>query len=307
MELASVSAIIPTKNRPGDLLLTIRTLLRQTVLPREVIVIDQSSDSESFLATQSEFREAGVRIPVLPTLKYVQDPSIKGVSAARNYAMTIATEAVWLFLDDDVDIEPDFVKELMGVFASNKEIAGVSGVITNYQPLPFIFRTWTRIFSIGPFADGRLSIYWQADKLRDAGLFRVKGFSGGLMSFRSEIARKGRFDTRIHDAEDVDFCLSLGKDLLFVISPRARLKHMSSPLGRTHYLWLERLAASLSFLYRKHWQGSFLNQMCFIWLCIGLALAATASSLRHISANPWRAMLTGLRKGDECAMSMSIS
>lgn len=307
IELASLSAIIPTKNRPVDLQLTIRTLLLQTLLPREIIVIDQSSDEDSYKVVQAEFREAGRRSSVLPALKYVHDPSIKGVSAARNHALTIASEAVWLFLDDDVILETNFIKELIYVYASSSEIDGVSGVITNYRPFPLLLRTWMRIFALGPFTEGRLPIYWQADKLRDAGLFRVKGFSGGLMSFRSQVARNGRFDTRIGDAEDVDFCLNLGGSRVLVIAPRARLRHMSSPVGRAQNLWLGKFAASQSFLYRKNWHGSFINRVCFAWLCMGLGVAATASGLRHVSVKPWQATIAGIRTGYRSAASRLLS
>jgi GT2 family glycosyltransferase len=295
MELAPISAIVPTKNRPKDLRLTIRTLLGQSSIPSEVIIVDQSSDDESYNAVQEELREATAQYPVLPKVHYVQDPSILGVSAARNHAMTYARDAVWLFLDDDVVIERDFVRELMHIYTTNEKIDGVSGVITNYQPFPWISRVWTLIFAHGPFREERLPIYWRANKLRDEGPFRVAGFSGGLMSFRAHVARQVRFDTRLKDGEDIDFCLSLKGKPYLVITPRARLQHMSSPVGRTNSLWLERFAATQSFLYQKHWRESLRNQLCFGWLCAGIGLAALASGVRRLSWAPWRTTVSAMR------------
>ena len=304
MEFASVSAIIATKNRPQDLRLTIRTLLNQTRLPREVIVVDQSPELHSYNATQEEFRAFDSAISSVPTLKYIHDPLIVGVSAARNRGMEVAEEEIWLFFDDDVDIEPEFVKELLDVYATNPEIAGVSGIITNYGPLPWAFRAWLKIFTCGPFQDKRLPLYWKAEKMLDKGLQRVHGFTGALMSFRAGVARGNRFDTTIRTGEeDVDFCLNLGGNPLLVIAPRARLRHMRSPIGRSGDLWLKRFSLSQSFFYRRYWDGHLKNRLCFWWLCIGLGLAATLSALRRLSFRPWNDLLAGMRAGWRTAES----
>lgn len=307
VSLAPVSAIIPTKNRADDLQLTVRTLLEQTEPPGEIVIVDQSPDEQSHEAVQAEFRSFRTRVPILPDLKYLRDASIVGVSVARNRAMTLATKDVWLFLDDDVVLEPEFIAELMHVYRGNESVHGVSGVITNYVPPSLVYRAWLRLFARGPFLERRLPIYWQADKLRNAGLFQVTGFSGGVMSFRADVAREGHFDTRIRNGEDVDFCVSLGKDLLLVIAPRVRLRHMASSVGRSHDLWLAQFAATQSFLYAKNWSGGFGNRVYFAWLCIGLGLAAIASGLRRVSLKPWRDTLASMRSGFETAKSASSS
>lgn len=301
--LAPVSAIIPTKNRPDDLRRTVRTLLAQTLLPREVVIVDQSGDDQSYRAVQEEFAECRRTLGVAPELKYVHDPAISGVSAARNRSMTCADQATWLFLDDDVVMEPEFIAEMMGAYEVDPTVDGVSGVITNYVPMPFMHRLWMTVFARGPFCEKRLAIYWHADKLRDRGVFRVAGFSGGLMSFRREIASRGLFDTRVGDGEDVDFCLNLGQDKKFVISPRMRLQHLSSPVERSRKepLWIERYAVTQSFLYHKHWRGVLKNAICYAWLCVGLGVATSGSAVRRSSTGPWRALIAGLRSGKQTA------
>jgi GT2 family glycosyltransferase len=285
-----------------DLRLTIRTLLEQTELPTEIIIVDQSSDEQSHEAVRAELDGAARRVPALPELKYVRDDSIVGVSAARNRGMTLATKDIWLFLDDDVILEPEFITELMNVYRANRNVHGVSGVITNYVPPSLVYRAWLRLFARGPFSEKRLPIYWQADKLRDAGLFQVTGFSGGVMSFRADVARKGRFDTRIRNGEDVDFCVNLGNPLL-VIAPRVRLQHMASPVGRSQDLWLAQFAATQSFLYSKNWRNDLGNRVCFVWLCTGLGLAVIVSGLRRLSLKPWRDTFASMRTGFATAKS----
>ncbi len=298
-KFTSCSAIIPTRNRPADLRLTVQTLLDQTLLPAEVIVIDQSSDEQSKKAVEEEFQNARDRNSFTPELKYVLDSKIVGVSAARNRAMELCTKAIWLYLDDDIIIEREFVEELQKVYDENPEIHGVSGVITNYPPPKFVPRTWMTLFSRGPFREKRLPIYWHADKLRNAGLFPVAGFSGGLMSFRSEVARTGKFDARIGDGEDVDFCLNLAIKANMVIAPRVRLKHMSSPIGRSNDLWLSRFAATQGFLYEKNWSHSWINKIYLGWFCVGLFSGALLSCCRRLSFAPMIMTFRSLRAGME--------
>ena len=40
------SAIIPTINRPNDLIIAITSILEQKVLPNELIIIDQSENDQ---------------------------------------------------------------------------------------------------------------------------------------------------------------------------------------------------------------------------------------------------------------------
>src|ERR1700690_2111582 len=124
----TVSIIIPTKNRAADLELAIESLLRQRVLPDELFIIDQSDGDISRARIEQFVRGSSVR------LNYIHDPSIAGGAVARNVAMDRAAGEIFLFLDDDVQMEEKFVEELLATYTSHPDISGVSGVVTNYQP-----------------------------------------------------------------------------------------------------------------------------------------------------------------------------
>jgi len=108
--------IIPTKNRAQDLQQTIRTLLAQTRLADELVIVDQSQ-------TESAIDAGSLR------LKHVYKPRITGACQARNEGMRQATGDIWLFLDDDVLLESDFIQKLLT--AHRPGVTGVSGVVTN--------------------------------------------------------------------------------------------------------------------------------------------------------------------------------
>jgi len=294
-----VCVIIPTKNRRNDLLTTVRTLLRQTILPTQIVIVDQSPDDSALRCLQAEWTDTRcVR------LDYVHDPSLNGAATARNRAMELATGGVWLFLDDDVILEPDFIEQILAVYRDHPNVGGVSGVITNYPRPSALLRVWNAVFVCGPFRDERQPIYWNADRLRNSPPLAVRRFGGGLMSFRADVIRGRWFDENLRgvsDGEDVDFCMQLGSAMKLVMAPRARLEHWHSPVGRLRDHWLRRSVRGNFFLYKKNWNKGFFNRLCYGWLLVGYCFVATVASVRRWSLEPWRAMRTGADEAGRAA------
>jgi GT2 family glycosyltransferase len=297
-----VCVIIPTRNRPHDLQLAARSLFAQTCNPGSLVIIDQSPDDASRILVEAEL--AAAQNPRGPgwNLQYVRDPAISGAATARNRAMEIADGDIWLFLDDDVVLEADFVDQLIAVYRDHPEVSGVSGVITNQTRPTVWFRVWNALFVRGPFHDERQPIYWYANRLRNSPPILVRRFGGGLMSFRADVIRGRRFDENLRgvsDGEDVDFCMQLGPATRLVIAPRARLEHWHSPVGRLTDHWLRREARGKFFVYYKNWNHGFFNHLCYVWLWTGYSLVALVSGLRTASLDPWKALRTGAAEASQ--------
>lgn len=280
-----VSVILPTKNRAEDLDRTIRTLLLQTRRADELIIVDQSQ-------TQSVLKTSPV------PLKYIYNPRISGASQARNEGMKQATGDIWLFLDDDVLLEPDFIEKLLAAY--DLGVTGVSGIISNYSGAPIRRRLWESAFEVGPFHDDRQAVYRKVEKLRGAGPTQVRQFGAGLMSFRADVIRGLWFDENLHGAsfgEDIDFCARLPNGSVLLITPQARLEHKRSPEGRNAAHWLDLHAQGANYMRQRHWRSGIWNNLCFAWLNVGYALSATLSSVRRMSLEPWRAWGRGAKRG----------
>jgi GT2 family glycosyltransferase len=305
---ASVSVIIPTKDRPDDLEVAVRSLLRQSVLPRELIIVDQSRDAKSRQRVEREFAGSPPQLRHHTKLVYLHDTSIRGGAIARNRAMDAAQGDLWVFLDDDVELEPDFIQELLDTYHRYPQVDGVSGIITNYPLPPWPFRIWSWTFIRGPFRDERQPIYWNADLLRGSDPVAVSRLGGGVMSFRAAPIRGLRFDENLQgvsDGEDVDFCARLRPGAVLLIAPRARLVHHQSPMGRSKTHALRRFSRANCYLYQKHWRKGTFHRLFFMWLCVGLGLAASIASLRRGSLDPWRALAQGMREGTQVCKSKS--
>lgn len=295
--LPSLSIIIPTKNRPSDLKLTVESVLRQSVRPTELIIVDQSQSDESKRQVERLYAEAPPLVRETIRLSYIWDAGISGLPFARNRGMEITQGDIRLFLDDDVVLEPNFLEELLTVYEQHPYVSGVSGIITNYRRPSWAYRLWASMFVRGPFHDERQPIYWKADRLREAEPIRVTKFTGALMSFRADAIQGHRFHGGILDGEEVDFCRRLGSDAVLLIAPRARLVHRTSPIGRSQGHWLRGSGQSSYYLYHRNWRTGFRNFVSFAWLNLGLGLAALLASARRGSLAPWRALRDGAREG----------
>jgi GT2 family glycosyltransferase len=284
---ARVSVIIPTKNRSADLERTIGSLLIQTVKPFELIIVDQSSNPS--------FRQ-NIPIPV----HYIHDPALSGASVARNVGMDHAQGDVWLFLDDDVLLEPNFIEEILRAYG--EDATGVSGIITNYSVPPFRQRIWENIFQIGPFRDERQKIYRHANRYRQSDPIPVRLFGGGLMSFRAAAIRLHRFDPNLtgpSPGEDIDFCMGLPRESILVITPRARLIHNHSAKNRNDAHWLSVHAQVFYYMRERHWRDGVWNNLCFLWLRAGYATLAIYALLAKRSLETWRAWRRGAKVGTD--------
>ncbi len=129
-ELYKISLIICTYNRSGYLPGSLESINLQTIDKRwfEVVVIDNASTDDTAQIVQNFIS---------------QNPSIhisyhfeknKGLSFARNRGIAEARSPLIAYVDDDVILTPDYLKELLSFFDQNPHAAGAGGkVIPKYE------------------------------------------------------------------------------------------------------------------------------------------------------------------------------
>lgn len=117
----TLSVIIPTCDRPQDLVRCLQHVLSQsTDRPFEVIVVDNRPQS-------------GITAPIVaqfPSVKYIPEPRA-GSSYARNTAITASSGEIVAMVDDDVVVPPDWLETLIAPMA-RLEVMVVTG---NVLPL----------------------------------------------------------------------------------------------------------------------------------------------------------------------------
>lgn len=176
----SVSCVIPTHGRPDYLREALESVLAQTKMPIEIIVVsdDGNPDSEAVVGSFQD-RE----IPVL----YVRNEAQPGASGSRNLGAEHASGAWLAFLDDDDLWTREFLEHA-------EQVIGPSGTE--------LVVSWVEMFRGARRADG-VNIQ-PGIVARDAGS-RTPGLTGSnFVMSRTRFESLGGFDADLRVLNDID-------------------------------------------------------------------------------------------------------
>ena len=124
-ELSKVSIIIPTLNRASSLARTLGFISKSSILPDEVIIIDQSP-----IDTAEKIKELCDSQTYTTIYIHINEPSLTG---ARNAGLKLCANDIAIFMDDDVDIGIDTIKNILTLFKDNS-ISLVGGIDSGSPP-----------------------------------------------------------------------------------------------------------------------------------------------------------------------------
>ena len=120
-----VSLVIPTYNRLMKLVRLLKSLNQLNPLPEEVIIIDDHSEDQTaellnrWKAINNGFKK-----------KIILKTQNKGPAHSRNIGIEKATHGLLAFVDDDVVVKSNWVKNIaVPLINSSKKLAGVGGVV----------------------------------------------------------------------------------------------------------------------------------------------------------------------------------
>lgn len=117
-----ISVAITTRNRPRLLRKCLYSILRQTLLPKEIIVVDASDTSQKYVLNYFKSK--------LP-ITYFYEPGLNAPKA-RNTALRNAAYNAVLFIDDDCMAEKDWFKEMFQLCKKYATAAIISGTVIQY-------------------------------------------------------------------------------------------------------------------------------------------------------------------------------
>jgi glycosyltransferase involved in cell wall biosynthesis len=121
-----VSVVVCTRNRPGSVLVTLRSVLAMHYRSFEIVLVDNAPSSDATReAVLSAFGEDA-------RVRYVREPR-PGLSCARNRGLTEASADIVAFTDDDVTVDPWWLDGIMRGFQAAPEVACVTGMIATAQ------------------------------------------------------------------------------------------------------------------------------------------------------------------------------
>lgn len=242
----SISVIITTKDRPQLLMVCINSLLSQTRIPNEIIVVDNSSDCSARKVVRS-FKTNTIAI------RYTHQ-SKKGIAFAKNRGIQKAQFDILAFIDDDCAADCNWVNEIDRSYKKN--IQATMGQNINGRP--------HNIFSCLEHFYTERSVLSQLTK--EKGVIYSKLVDPKNFSIKKSILQKSQvvFDETFGSYagfEELDFSRRLERKNIKVLYNKRMMVHH---FGRTNFILHSlrefKRGRALYFFYKK-WETEIINDV----------------------------------------------
>lgn len=247
--IPKLSVIIPTYGREKVLRDSIADVLKQDYANFEILVVDQTQQHEP--ETQAYLDDLAIAQKI--QLYRLDWASLPG---ARNYGVRRATGEIIVFIDDDVQLTPDFLATHVKNYVQNPEIGAVAGRVFDRMKLGDSGGE-LQIEDLPPEAMDAGIAWYHVDLVHTIKPQQVITARGCNMSFRREIFTKHglKFDERFCGSavrEESDFCLRLRQTGYKIwYDPEAYLVHLGEESGGCHDISTRSLKYQLNF-YHNH-------------------------------------------------------
>lgn len=266
--------IIATRNRPQELLTTVKSLVAQSVLPSELCIVDSSAEAPSRAAIEELCAGAGLPLDYL-------NPAPRGLPRQRNVALGRTSGDPVFLIDDDVYLEPTCHEQVLSEYERwDERLGGVrAGPLIPARPAWFSV-LWRRLFGIGgwwPEASGRVRKgFWLEGTSYSSGVKKQEAFVGYFMSYRRAVFEQERFDEALSgyaSQEDIDFSYRVSRKWTLVQTPHARCEHYKTITDRLDSTKLERMKlANHFYLFKKNMPQDLRHRSALWWGLVGLFL-----------------------------------
>ncbi len=240
-----ISVVICTRNRLEYLERCIASLLQQTRLPDEIVIVDDCSSDELnvFEFFRKEIFQQSLRIKSLigfeTSLVLLKNKHHSGIVLSRNLGIKTAKGDIVAFMDDDSFAHKDWLKNMELSYEDNRRIVGVGGpIVETGRKASFALKRPIRNLSFISAKEGRVVFKYRISRFSDRKFLPVKFVTfllGGNMSFRRDVLVDiGGCDARYtgngyHEETDMSFNASSKGKILF--NPNVLTFHESAKIG----------------------------------------------------------------------------
>jgi glycosyltransferase involved in cell wall biosynthesis len=169
------SVIVPTRGRPQYLRVALESLAAQDLRPDayEVLVVDDEPSGSTRTVVQQV--AAGAR----PPIGYVEREGVPGLNSARNTGIAAAESDLIVFVDDDIEAPPEWLRELVAGRDRHPEALAFGGPIElrlEGSRLPMCGREPPPLTNLdgGPW-DREIELVWGANMALDRRALEVAG------------------------------------------------------------------------------------------------------------------------------------
>jgi len=224
-EITELSVVIPTYRRESALINCVHSLLQGSELPSEILIVGREGDKETEDALDRLRNDVQCKVSIRPAFV-----KIRGHIPPIEMGLQLATNDLIAFLDDDVTVSRDWIKNVLPNFA-DPSVGVVGGrVVIPGAPVPklkgrpglvsWYGKQWGNVASVGGdeplIVDGVMECNW---------------------IWRTRLLRSLEFDVLLNfdDASmyGLDLCLQAQrKGFRVLYDPRVLVHHHIAPRAR---------------------------------------------------------------------------
>lgn len=290
-----ISLIIITYNRTKDLKECLDTVLLQSRLPQEIIIVDndKSGGSQNLIAaSQNRFAENNVKII------YLKNNVQNSLTYARNLGVKYSVGDIIIFLDDDVLLEKDYFKELLKTYENHPQALGVQGYLIGSDKISFFRNIIYKLFFLYHLENNKcraLPSVSATYPFPSNNLISCQWLSGANHSYRRKILEEYSYDEKLikySEGEDLDFShrVFLKYPGTLYLTPHSKLIHKTSPGGRTlgPELIKMREIYGLYIFYKTFYHKLTRNTLIYIWSRFGKIAINIIVSIYKLTFTPLR-------------------
>jgi len=283
-----VSVVIPTYNRAQDLRRCLDSILVQTVLPNEVLIVDDSDRDRDEVIKSVErvvlaFHHKNIY------LKYFRNDRGKALTIAKNLGIEKSSGDIISFLDDDVILDRKYYEEILKIYEQYPHALGVEGKVveTKKKGLSFIVaEILGRLFYLGYREKNKCRML---PSLGNTYLLEDRTVNcewiSGASTYRKKVFNEFKYDENLLKyswGEDQDLSYRIFKKYpsSLYVAPQAKYVHKVSPTGRIAKREVVHMGEIYYlYLFYKIIDQSLKNKAIYLWSRVGITIFKVISLL----------------------------
>jgi GT2 family glycosyltransferase len=299
MKIPDFSVIICTVDNFSGLKECIASILLNSLLPKEIIVVHSGDSTEVSKYIESISRESSNR---RISFQYISSP--KSLVLQRNTGIDHASGDVVFFLDDDAYPKAYFFKVIMDFYAVHWEenLGGVQGTIESHKKMSNnSFLLLRKIFFLTHLnGTGFMQKSGYPSFLSYSPISqKVEIFNGCQMSFKRDILEKEKFDTYFKEnwfGDDYELSYRISRRYLLYQLPDAAIEHVGSSESTEGLkrMWKMQIP-NHKYIFQKFFSA---KKQYFIFYYVSFAgdmFAVLSQTVRYRSLDPLIGWIQGMK------------
>jgi GT2 family glycosyltransferase len=266
--MVDCSIAIPTLNRAEVIEPLLYSILKQTIPPKQIFVVDDSTnaDTENLVKRIAKsFSQKNIEI------KYVRGKG-QGVTEARNIGISLSTCDIHLSLDDDVVLHKNYIREILKVYSAYPNALGVAGHVINIS-FPTRSNAINKLFPFYFYEQNRARVLPTGISYPFPLTHVINGewLNGSNVSYKRKIFEQFQWDEKLKRyslCDDMDISYRIQKiypQSLF-ITPNAKVLHKHSMLARIGSEYLTHMEISYhAYVFFKNMKPTAKNTVFFAY------------------------------------------